>query len=593
MNSHQTKTKSAPSNDFESKTIKKKRKFKMISSFSILLLIMFVLMLVSWILYWANVQTDIDKKIAFVDWKYDSTLKNVYDKWVQTKPNVQPGNNHEWIEFMDNLVSQGWTKNMKDSVWQNNSYVIGFDGVARFVGKARIQAIGIADVMYAPIKGFIDKADIIIFVLCIGAFIHMLVVSKALEGFSQAIVAKLKGKEVWAIIPLMTFFSIFGSVEGMAEESLGFYMIFIPLMLMAGFDVFTGVLIVMAGAGVGALASTVNPFLVPIVIDAINSKLPETATKMTVGNGLILRIIFWFILTSFTIAFTMIYAIRVKKNPSKSVTFSTLEGDKKFFLHNRVDQIKLDWRKKVSLVIFALTFVIMIIYLIGWDAIFNTSTMADHANWIKQHIPYLSAVIPGWGNGGLDVTAAMFLFSAIILGFINWMGEEKFLKVWFEGASDILSVSLIIGTAAGVGFILDQTNLQSLFVAGISNSIGGITNNIVKSLVLFILFIPLSFLIPSTTGFATAIFPLLTSSLMKNNQLDLYAATGALTAFQFASGIVNLITPTSGVVMGAVSISRVGYSRYLKGIMPLVGCLTVLSILLIVLTGILPISIVG
>ncbi|SYV96609.1 Uncharacterised protein, partial [Mycoplasma putrefaciens] len=51
--------------------------------------------------------------------------------------------------------------------------------------------------MYAPIKGFIDKADIIIFVLCIGAFIHMLVVSKALEGFSQAIVAKLKGKEVW------------------------------------------------------------------------------------------------------------------------------------------------------------------------------------------------------------------------------------------------------------------------------------------------------------------------------------------------------------------------------------------------------------
>ncbi|SYV96608.1 C4-dicarboxylate anaerobic carrier, partial [Mycoplasma putrefaciens] len=91
----------------------------------------------------------------------------------------------------------------------------------------------------------------------------------------------------------MTFFSIFGSVEGMAEESLGFYMIFIPLMLMAGFDVFTGVLIVMAGAGVGVLASTVNPFLVPIVIDAINSKLPETATKMTVGNGLILRIIFW------------------------------------------------------------------------------------------------------------------------------------------------------------------------------------------------------------------------------------------------------------------------------------------------------------
>ncbi|AJM72197.1 C4-dicarboxylate ABC transporter family protein [Mycoplasma yeatsii GM274B] len=587
---------SVQNGDFNQKKSKKRRHLKMISSFSILLLIMGILMLLSWILHWAGVQTEVNNNIAFNDWKNNNVLKPIYELWDKKHPGVVPGNTQTWFEFLETNLGQGWTKEI--SGWVNKAngseYLIGFNGVANFTGKALISPIGIADWFYAPIKGFIDKTDVIIFVLCIGAFIFILVQSRALEGFSQAIVAKLKGKEVWAIVPLMTFFSIFGSVEGMAEESLGFYMICIPLMLMAGFDVFTGVLIIMLGAGVGVLASTVNPFLVPVVIDAINSQLPEAADKMTVGNGLVWRILCWFIFTSFVIVFTMMYAIRVKKNPSRSVTFSTLHGDKEFFLGSTVETIKLDWRKKTSLILFAITFIIMIVYLIGWDKIFNSTAMEDQANWLRRHLPYLASTIPGWGNAtDLSVTAMIFLLASIVLGFVNWMGEAKFIDTWFKGACDILSVSLIIGTAAGIGVILSETNLQSLFVSGISSSIGGIENSILKSLVLFIIFIPLSFLIPSTTGFATAIFPLLTKSLLDKQgiQLDPRASVGAITAFQFASGLVNLITPTSGVVMGAVAISRMSYTRYLKGIMPIIGCLFVMSIILICIGGVVPFAV--
>ncbi|WP_050517443.1 YfcC family protein [Mycoplasma sp. HU2014] len=589
---------SVQNGDFNQKKNKKRRHLKMISSFSILLLIMGILMLLSWILHWAGVQTEVNNNIAFNDWKNNDILRPIYEQWTKEHNGVIPSSTQTWFDFLEKtLRNQGWTK--ENNGWfkainGDSKYLIGFNGAATFIGKALISPIGIADWFYAPIKGFIDKTNVIIFVLCIGAFIFILVQTKALEGFSQAIVARLKGKEVWAIVPLMTFFSIFGSVEGMAEESLGFYMICIPLMLMAGFDVFTGVLIIMIGAGVGVLASTVNPFLVPVVIDAINSQLPENAEKMTVGNGLVWRILCWFIFTSFVIIFTMMYAIRVKKTPSRSVTFSTLHGDKEFFLGSTVETIKLDWRKKTSLILFAITFIIMIVYLIGWDKIFNTTAMEDQANWLRKDLPYLAARIPGWGNANdLSVAAMIFLLASIVLGFVNWMGETKFIDTWFRGACDILSVSLIIGTAAGIGVILSETNLQSLFVSGISSSIGGIENSILKSLVLFIIFIPLSFLIPSTTGFATAIFPLLTKSLLNKQgvQLDPHASVGAITAFQFASGLVNLITPTSGVVMGAVAISRMSYTRYLKGIMSIIGCLFVMSIILICVGGVMPFAV--
>ncbi|WP_107646691.1 YfcC family protein, partial [Mycoplasma mycoides] len=490
-------------NNFNS-NIKKKKRLKMLSSFSILLLIMLVLMLVSWILYWSKTKTDLVKTISFNDWKYDPILSPIYNAWTSKYPNTSAGNSQTWIDFMNSNSFLGWVYNSHG--WIKDSYTIQHSEDAIFNGLAPIQPIGIIDVIYAPIKGFVLKSNIIIFTISIGAFLYILVSTKALEGLSQAIIAKLKGKEAFAIIPLMLFFSIFGTVEGFAEETLGFYMIFIPIMLMAGFDVFTGVLILMVGAGTGVIGSTVNPFAIPIAVSAINSGIDASSAKLTIGDGLVWRIICWLILTSFSTTFTLLYALKVKKNPSKSVTFSTLEGDKEFFLTHISKTIKLDWKKKVSLVVFAISFLVMIFYLVGWDSIFNNTKMADQAIWIKKNIPYLTALIPGWGNGDLDNVAAFFLLASTTLAIINSIGEATFIKKWFEGASDILSVAFIIATAAGVGYILVQTNLQSLFVKGILSSIGGINNQTAKVIVLFIVFIPLAFLIPSSSGFATTIF---------------------------------------------------------------------------------------
>lgn len=489
--------------NIQQKTVKKKkRQFKMLSAFSILLLIIAGLIVLSWILKWAGVKA----------------------------------------------------------------------------GEESIVAVGLFDLFKAPMEGFAKRGEIIIFILCLGAFINIVIASQALEGFSQIIIAKMKGKEIWSIIPLMIFFGICGSTEGMAEESLGFYMICIPIMIAAGFDKFTGLLIVLLGAGTGVLASTVNPFSIGIAVDSIKQNLAE---KTSVGDGLVWRLISFVILMSISITFVFLYAKKVKNNPSKSVVFKTLEEDKKFFLTNSTEKIQMNWRRKITISVFGITLLMMIFYLVGWDSIFGNKNSEIFANFIKDKIPYLSGTDDGFGNGGMTSVAAIFLISCVVLALVNGLGEEKFIKEFMVGATDLLGVCLVIAVAAGVTWILDVSKMQNLFVGGLQKSIGSIKSPTLILLVMFILFLPLSFLIPSTSGFAGAVFPLLGGIAVKNPEV---LASGSITAFSFASGLINLITPTSGVVMGAVAIARMDYGKFVKSMAPILGILTAASLTLL-LTG--------
>ncbi len=526
------KTTDGSNSSQKNKKPKNKKAFKMLSAFSIILLIIAVLVLVTWILHWTGVKADV-------------TTVTDYDP----KTGLP---------------------------------------VTTTVTPTTIKAMGIVDIFYSVFQGFMNKSGIIIFILTLGAYITIVINSKALDGFAQQITKALKGKEVWAIIPLMFFFSVCGTVEGMAEESLGFYMICIPLMLAAGFDVFTGLLIVLVGAGTGVLASTVNPFVVTVAVDGLNAG-AGSPEFISVGDGLVWRLICWLIMTAAAIGGVMFYAIRTKNNPAKSITFSTREGDKKFFLSEGQTEIVMDWRKKLTLIVFAVSFVLMILYLIGWDSILGGKKFEHAGEAVNNHAPYITALIPGFGIGDLTVVACFFLISAIVLGLVNGLGEDGFLKQFMAGAGDILSVCLIIATAAGVGVILEKSHLQELFVKGLTDSVGGISP-VGRIVVLYLLFLPLSFVIPSTSGFATAVFPLLASTVSADPSATSLVAgdvagSGSILSFSFASGLLNLFTPTSGVVMGAIGIARVDYGKFLKGIWPFLLGLMLLSIVFLAIGG--------
>jgi len=93
-------------------------------------------------------------------------------------------------------------------------------------------------------------------------------------------------------------------------------------------------------------------------------------------------------------------------------------------------------------------------------------------------------------------------------------------------------------------------------------------------IVVFLLFLPLSFLIPSSSGLATVSMPILTPlAAFVSVEADL-----VVTAFQSASGLMNLFIPTSAVVMGGLAIARVPYGTYLRWVWPLLAMLAALSV---------------
>lgn len=551
---------------------KKNRKhFHLLSAFSILLILIAVLIFVSWILNWANVHTTMNTTTT--------TALGVYLIYPD-------GSIH--------LVSPGQT--MFQEIFGDASLVNNQEGLVALLNKwlglhqdyqfdrwdvrvvtegtdVRIKALGVLDILFAPIKGFVRQANIIVFVLLVGAFLYLVVQTKALEGFSQGLIHKLKGKEILAIPPIMLFFALCGTVEGMAEEALAFYAFSIPLMLIAGFDTMVGFLIVFLGAGIGVVGSTVVPFSVVPAMNALNDASVSQggpSNFITLGDGLVWRTVTWLVITSAAIGFVTWYAWRVKRNPQLSVTFKTSKEDKKFFLANSYEEIKMDWRRKTTLVIFFLAYLVMLLYLISWDSLFGNHIMADAGQFMNDHVPWITAWIPGFGQGSLLEVSCFFLIGTIILGIINSLGEEKFIKEFMLGAADLLSVSLVIATASGIAIVLEATYMQDLVLTGLENSIGALSSNIGKILILFLMFIPLSIFIPSTSGFATAIFPLLLNVVAVKGPTgqiigaDDVLASNSIAAFVHANGFINLWSPTSSLVLAGLAIARINYVSYLK-----------------------------
>ena len=96
----------------------------------------------------------------------------------------------------------------------------------------------------------------------------------------------------------------------MSEETLPFYMIFIPLMTSMGYDSLTAVATVFIGATAGFGAATTNPFSVGIA---------QALSNIAPGSEIEYRVIMFVIFMAISIAFVMMYANRVKKDPTKSL----------------------------------------------------------------------------------------------------------------------------------------------------------------------------------------------------------------------------------------------------------------------------------
>ena len=398
---------------------------------------------------------------------------------------------------------------------------------------------GIYDVILAPIAGFYDPAegvaraiDVSLFVLIIGGFIGVVTASGAIDAGIRAAMVRMKGREQWMIPILMALFAAGGTTYGMAEETLAFYLILIPVMIAAGYDALTGVAVILLGAGIGVLGSTVNAFATVIASDAAG---------VAFTTGLALRLVILALCWLATVAYVMRYAARVKADPAQSLVFDRKAENETHFLTVQADKAAtFTGLHKLVLILFGLTFAVMIwgVSLGGW--------------WMAE-------------------MSGLFLIAAIIIGIVARLGETRLVEAFLNGARDLLGVALIIGLARGIVVIMDAGHITDTILHAAEGTVAGL-GRVAFINVMYWIEVGMSFLVPSTSGLAVLSMPILApTGDFAGVPRDL-----VVTAYQSASGIVNLITPTSAVVMGGLAIGRVPYQRWLRFIWPLLLIITVI-----------------
>ena len=440
--------------------------------------------------------------------------------------------------------------------------------IAQFNGDTIVNGSGvvrakISDILMSPILGFENAIDVCIFVIILGGFLAIVTKTGALETGIKVLVQKLKGRETILIPILMFIFSLGGTTYGMLEETVGFYALLAATMVAAGMDTLVGASVILLGAGSGVLGSTINPFAVGAAVSA----LPE---GIEVNQGIIigLGVLLWLTTLSISIFFVMRYAKKVQKE--KGSTFLSLQEQKAMeeTYGEEKEQIvaKLTSKQKLTLIIFALTFLVMIIGFIPWGE-FGITIFDKFTGWLT------GSPLGGWY---FYEAALWFLIISIIIAIINGYKEHEFVETFVNGTKDMMSVVLVIAIARGASVLMQTTHLDNYIIYNTSEALKNMPA-VIFGPANYILHIILSVLVPSSSGLATLSTPII-GPLAANLGYSVETTIMTLVA---ANGLVNLITPTCGAIMGGLALAKVEYGTWFKWAIKVVATIAIVNILIL------------
>ncbi len=454
-------------------------------------------------------------------------------------------------------------------------------------------------------NGFTRQSGIICFILVIGAAFWVVNRSRAIDAgiFSfLKFVTRLEQNRALAkvgvnnivIVLIMLMFSLFGAVFGMSEETIAFVIILVPLAISMGYDSIVGVCMVYVAAHVGFAGAILNPFTIGIAQDLAG---------LPMFSGIEYRFFCWVVLNVITIAFVLLYANRVKRNPQKSVMY---EVDAHWRNHIAEQGTGVGYyRNTASWVSFAIAAAVVVLFTVGYsaDTWLSIGAQKFHAAWLLPAVAvafialsvaalrksvhfyilsllgftiiYLVVGVLGfsWYIGEIS---ALFLTLGVLSGIAMGLSANSIVKELMDGAKDILSAALIVGLAAGIVYILQEGRIIDTILHSMASSLGEAGE--VGSLgLMYAIQTVINLVIPSASAKAAITMPIMAPFA------DIIGVSRQATvlAFQFGDGFTNMITPTSGVLIAVLGIARIPYGKWFKWALPFILLLVATGFLLL------------
>ncbi|KPL09114.1 MAG: short-chain fatty acid transporter [Bacteroides sp. SM23_62] len=467
-------------------------------------------------------------------------------------------------------------------------------------------------VFSALFKGFVKQSGIIVFILMIGGAFWIMNSSKAIDAgilsfirFSRRLeqlswIRRL-GADNIIITLVMILFSVFGAVFGMSEETIAFVIIMVPLAISMGYDSIVGVCLCFVAAGLGFAGAILNPFTIGIA---------QGIAGLPLFSGLEYRIICWVSINFVGIGYVLRYARKIKAYPEKSPVY---QEDGYWRKKDRSEWESIAGYTPVSA---WFSYGIILTGLIAFS-IFNHQTtfvMGDPdtgtgSSLILPMIPAASGLfaLAGW----FSLRKSVQFFQLTLLGFtilfliIGVMGYQWYIMkiaalffamgffsgmamnyspnritgLFLEGVRDILPAALIVGLAGGIIVILEDGKIVDSILYSLSGGMDGL-GKMASVGIMYCIQTLINVFIPSGSAQAALTMPIMAPF----SDLIGISRQAAVMVYQFGDGFTNMITPTSGVLIGVLGVARIPYEKWIKWVTPFMIILMILGFLLLIPT---------
>ncbi len=400
---------------------------------------------------------------------------------------------------------------------------------------------GVFDVLQAPTRGIQEAIEVVAFILIVGGSFQVITKTGAITSGMGRVVRRFKNKDILIIPIAMVLFALGGTSFGMAEETLPFFAIFMPIMMAMGFDSMTAFMVVFVGARTGYIASTINPFNVLIAQGILGIQ----------GNPqLWLRMIAWVVLTAVAITWVVLYARRVKKNPESSITF---EDDIAKKVEFAADESSLDaeftGRQKGVLAVF-----IAGMCLIIWGL-----------------------VTQGWY---MNEISAVFLAMGLLAGVIAGFSQDVIAQEFVAGIADFAFSAIVVGLARGILVIASDGMIIDTILNALATGLGGIPAVLFTTL-LYAVENLLAILVPSSSGLAALTAPIF-GPLTELMGLNPEAAVWALS---MGSATMSLICPTSAILVAGLGVCKIKLGQWWKTVWKFFLVVSLINIVFVAISG--------
>lgn len=461
-------------------------------------------------------------------------------------------------------------------------------------------------VFSAFFDGFVSTANIIAFILMIGGAFWIMNESKAIDIGIHSFLKSMKKWEHSRILKklgvnniiltgIMLIFSIFGAVFGMSEETIAFTIIFVPLAISMGYDSIVGVSLCFVAAALGFAGAFLNPFTVGIA---------QGLSDIPLFSGIEYRIFMWIVINLIGFSYILKYASKIRKNPKKSVVY---EDDEYWRKRDRESETGINYSvPKSAWVAFGLLTFFLVLFscfypmstlnfgqsnitipaipvataffiLVGYLSL-RKSLHYFILNLLTFTIIFLIIGVMGYGWYIMEI-ASLFLALGIFSGIASGKSPNKITSSFIEGAKDILPAALVVGLARGIIVILEDGRIIDTILFYVSQPMQDM-GKVGSVAVMYLIQTALNIFIPSGSGQAALTIPIMSQI---SDLIDI-SRQATVVVFQFGDGFTNMITPTSGVLIGVLGIARIPYEKWFKWAVPFIGIMMVVGFLLLLPT---------